>query len=77
MSLERWMLPLTYMTDLSFFHCLVFLQGARGLDGEPGPQGLPGAPVSDFPSTKPNDSFFFFFFCYVCICVQYSLHVNN
>lgn len=36
------------MTNLNFFF---FFQGARGLDGEPGPQGIPGAPVS----------FFFFF----------------
>lgn len=44
------------MTDLNFIFS--FLQGARGLDGEPGPRGIPGAPVS-FPFTKPNDRFFF------------------
>lgn len=46
--------------DGSQFHFFVlfFLQGARGLDGEPGPQGLPGAPVSSFPFTRPSDRLF-------------------
>lgn len=47
------------MTDFNFISlCCFFLQGARGLDGEPGPQGLPGAPVSSFPFTRPNDRLF-------------------
>lgn len=51
-------IPLTYITDFNFISLSCFFQGARGLDGEPGPQGLPGAPVSDFPFTKPNHRFF-------------------
>lgn len=69
------------MTNLNFFF---FFQGARGLDGEPGPQGIPGAPVS-FLFTKPNDRVFFFFlaminnrFFAICMCVcKHLLHLSN
>lgn len=52
------MFPLPYMTNFHFISlsCLS-LQGARGLDGEPGPQGIPGAAVSSFPFIRPNDRF--------------------
>lgn len=39
------------MTDLNFISLFCF-QGARGFDGEPGPQGIPGAAVSSFSFTN-------------------------
>ena len=48
------------MTDLIFSSMSCSLQGARGFDGEPGPRGIPGAPVSSFPFTRPSDDFFIF-----------------
>jgi hypothetical protein len=62
----------------SFISLSCFLQGARGLDGEPGPQGLPGAPVSGFPFTKSGYGFFkamIDFFAHIYICIYIYIYI--
>ena len=71
------MCTFTYMTDLRFTSLSCFWQGARGFDGEPGPQGLPGAPVSSFPSTRCSDSFLAIindrvFATHICVQVSFT-----
>lgn len=66
------------MTELIFISLSVFLQGARGFDGEPGPRGIPGAFVSSFSLTRPHGVFFLkaiindSFFCYMHVYLQES-----